>query len=363
MIMNIEYLYRFLQKNVRKSEALEWYILKIKIFQGTSSTLLMGSMMYILIIMRSKDMVTVGDFAFILTLSLTIVRAVWYLAGQLVKFSKEIGVCKQAINVIQIPHEIQDKEDAKDIKISEGEIKFNSVCFTYDDDNVVFKNHNIKIKAGEKIGLVGNSGAGKSTFISLILRHYDVDSGSVTIDGQDISEITYESLRKNIAVIPQETILFHRSIMENIRYGNLDASDEQVIVAAKLANCHEFIMDMEDEYNTIVGERGNKLSGGQRQRISIARAILKNAPILILDEATSALDSIAESKIQESLKFLMKDRTTIAIAHRLSTIAGMDRIIVFKNGKIHESGTHQQLLDNDDHYAELWYMQSEGFMP
>ncbi|MCH2037959.1 MAG: ATP-binding cassette domain-containing protein, partial [Rickettsiales bacterium] len=219
------------------------------------------------------------------------------------------------------------------------------------------------IKAGEKVGLVGQSGAGKSTFVNLLLRYFDVESGMITIDGQDISQVTHESLRKYVGVIPQETILFHRSLIENIRYGRIDATDEEVIQAAKLAHCHEFITDTKYGYDTIVGERGIRLSGGQRQRIAIARAILKKAPILILDEATSALDSITERLIQESLTYPMNNSTTIAIAHRLSTLSGMDRIMVFKDGRINETGTHKELLKKGGHYAELWNMQEGGFVP
>lgn len=357
-----KYLLKKLQKNVKRAEKLEWYVLKVKIFQGTASTVLMGCMMYLLVDMRTKGLVTVGDFAFILTLSVTIVRAVWYLAGQLVKFSKEIGVCKQALNVIRIPHEIQDIKGARPIRVIDGSIKFNKVSFNYGNGNFVFKDQDIEIKAGEKVGLVGQSGAGKSTFVNLLLRYFDVESGMITIDGQDISQVTHESLRKYVGVIPQETMLFHRSLIENIRYGRLDATDEEVINAAKLAHCHEFILETQYGYDTIVGERGIRLSGGQRQRIAIARAILKKAPILILDEATSALDSITEKLIQESLSYLMNNSTTIAIAHRLSTLSGMDRIIVFKDGHIYETGTHKELIKKGGHYATLWKTQDKGFM-
>ncbi|MCH2037632.1 MAG: ATP-binding cassette domain-containing protein, partial [Rickettsiales bacterium] len=223
-------------------------------------------------------------------------------------------------------------------------------------------NKNIIIKPGEKVGLVGFSGSGKTTFINLILRFYDIESGTITIDGQDISTISQESLRRNIAMIPQDTSLFHRSIMDNIRYGLLDASDEEVRMAAKHAHADEFIEKLPEGYHSMVGERGIKLSGGQRQRIAIARAILKNAPILILDEATSALDSVNEKFIQDGLHNLTQNRTTIVIAHRLSTLLEMDRILVFDKGSIIEDGPHQDLLKQNGHYAYMWNMQTGQYL-
>jgi len=211
--------------------------------------------------------------------------------------------------------------------------------------------------------LVGFSGSGKTTFASLILRFFEVSSGRILIDDQDIQNVTQESLHSQIAMIPQDPMLFHRSLLENIRYGRLDASDEEVIEASKRAHCHEFIELLPDGYHTMVGERGLKLSGGQRQRIAIARAILKNAPILILDEATSALDSITEKKIKEGLAYLMQNRTTIVIAHRLATLSDMDRILVFMGGQVVEEGTHEELLALRSHYAKLWELQAGGFLP
>jgi ATP-binding cassette subfamily B protein len=211
--------------------------------------------------------------------------------------------------------------------------------------------------------LVGSSGSGKTTFVNLILRFYDLESGRILIDGQHIANVTQDSLRAQIAMIPQDPTLFHRSLMENIRYGRLDATDEEVVTAAELANCEEFIEKLPDKFNAMVGERGVKLSGGQRQRVAIARAILKNAPILILDEATSALDSATESLIQEGLQHVMHGRTTIVVAHRLSTLADMDRILVFHKGEIVEDGTHEDLLNADGHFAMLWNMQTNGYLP
>ena len=250
------------------------------------------------------------------------------------------------------------------IKSGKADIALKVVFFRYSEDpsEAVFESLNLNIPAGQKIGLVGTSGAGKSTLASLLLRFYDIDKGKITIAGKDIAKLTQHSLRKHIAVIPQDTALFHRSLMENIRYGNLGASDEDVIKAAKKAHAHDFIKDLPDQYQTMVGERGVKLSGGQRQRIAIARAILKDAPILILDEATSALDSESEALIQDSLSKLMKGKTVIAIAHRLSTIAKLDRLLVMQKGKIIEDGTHNELLKKKGYYARLWAMQSGGFL-
>ncbi len=219
------------------------------------------------------------------------------------------------------------------------------------------------IKGGEKVGLVGYSGAGKSTFVNLILRFYPIEKGRILIDGQDIAHITLDSLRKQVALIPQDPLLFHRSLEENIQYGNIQASKEEIIQAAKLAHCDEFIKKCPKGYASLVGERGTKLSGGERQRIAIARAILAASPILILDEATSSLDSVTENYIQESLERLMQNRTTIVIAHRLSTLAKMDRILVFDQGKVVEEGSHTELMAKQGHYAHLWQMQAGGFLP
>jgi ABC-type multidrug transport system fused ATPase/permease subunit len=220
----------------------------------------------------------------------------------------------------------------------------------------------LSIKSKEKVALVGPSGAGKSTVIKLLLRLFDLKGGRILIDGHDIAKVFQDSLRDNIALVPQESILFHRTIMDNIRYGRREATDEEVIEAAKKAHCHEFIKNLSNGYNTYVGERGVKLSGGERQRVAIARAILKNAPILILDEATSSLDSESESLIQEALRELMKNKTVIVIAHRLSTIMQMDRIVVMDQGKVAASGTHNDLLEEDGIYQKLWRIQAGGFI-
>ena len=249
------------------------------------------------------------------------------------------------------------------MQVKHGEIVFENASFQYREATPLFDQLNVRIQAGEKVGLVGYSGSGKTTFAHLILRLFDLESGRILIDGQDIGRVSQNSLRQSVSFIPQDPTLFHRSILENIRYAKPDATEAEVVLAAKAAHADEFIMALPEGYEALVGERGVKLSGGQRQRIAIARAMLKNAPILILDEATSALDSITEHLIQESLDQLMEAKTTIVIAHRLSTLLHMDRIIVFHHGQIVESGSHRALLEKNGRYAQLWKSQVGGFLP
>ena len=259
---------------------------------------------------------------------------------------------------------IADTENPHDLKVKKGEIELKNVTFKYSDasGSHLFKNFNLKIASGEKIALVGHSGGGKTTVTRLLLRFMDIDDGQILIDGQNIAEVKQEDLRSAIAYVPQEPAMFHRSLLENIRYGRLDATDEEVKAIAKMAHAEEFIDKLPAKYETLVGERGVKLSGGQRQRIAIARAMVKNAPILVLDEATSALDSESEKHIQDALWKLMEGRTAIAIAHRLSTIQRMDRIIVLEEGQIAEQGSHKELLEKNGTYARLWAHQSGGFL-
>lgn len=258
------------------------------------------------------------------------------------------------LEILETQPEITDKEDAIELTDVEGEIKFNNVSFSYDDNTVVLRNINLTIHKGQSCALVGPSGGGKTTFCNLIPRFYEVDEGAITIDGKDIRDVTLESLRKNIGIVQQDVYLFSGSVAENILYGKPDATNEEIIKAAKLANAHDFIMGLEDGYNTFVGERGVKLSGGQKQRISIARAFLKNPPILILDEATSALDNESERLVQESLKVLEQGRTTLTIAHRLSTIKNADNIVVLTTNGIEEQGTHGKLIEKGGVYASLY---------
>jgi ATP-binding cassette subfamily B protein len=275
---------------------------------------------------------------------------------------KEFADAEEMAAILDTPYEISDKniEILGDVK---GEIVFDQVTYIYSNNNSkVLDNFSLEIPAGQKIAIIGSSGSGKTTFVRLLLRLFNLLSGCILIDGVDISNISQKNLRENISFVPQDPVLFHRTLMENIRYGKRDASDEEVFHAARLAHCDEFIQDLPEGYQTYVGERGVKLSGGERQRIAIARAILKNAPILILDEATSALDSQSEHLIQDALHNLIKGKTTIVIAHRLSTIREMDRIIVLQKGKIIEDGKHEDLLKKDGGlYQQLWNLQAGGF--
>ena len=287
----------------------------------------------------------------------------WDFAGITRIFYDGFADAQEMALILNTPYEVSDtpKQIAKNIK---GEVVFNNVTYVYENNNTkVLDNFSLTIPVGQKIAIVGSSGAGKTTFVRLLMRLFNLSLGKIMIDGIDIKNITQENLREQIAFVPQDPILFHRSLMENIRYGRRDATDEEVLTASHLSHCDEFIKTLPYGYKTYVGERGIKLSGGERQRVAIARAILKNAPILVLDEATSSLDSRSESLIQDALRTLIKGKTTIVIAHRLSTIREMDRIIVIKNGKIIEDGVHQELISkNDGLYKELWNLQARGFL-
>jgi ATP-binding cassette subfamily B protein len=353
----------FFEKQQKAYTATYFYSLIMHAIQGGLIALMMACACYFLVSLYSKNLVTIGDFALIFGLSMETGHMMWFTMSEVDEFNKAVGRCKQSLMSLMIPLEIQDKPDAVTLKCNRGHITFESVTFHYKGTHPIFQNQSIDIKAGQKVGLVGYSGGGKSTFVNLILRLYDITEGAILIDGQDIRDVTQDSLRENIAMIPQDPSLFHRSLMDNIRYGRTDATDEEVIEAAKKAHAHQFIEKLSHGYHSLVGERGVKLSGGQRQRIAIARAILKNAPLLILDEATSQLDSVTESIIQESLWELMQNKTTIVIAHRLSTLLHMDRIIVFDQGVSVEDGTHAELLSLNGLYRTLWDAQVGGFLP
>ncbi len=325
-------------------------------------TIMLAAMIYSLVYYWQNDMISTGDFVFVINSSFVIINQLWNFSWSMTELFRQIGTIRQALVLISHPVDIIDVPGAKELAVTQGKIEFKNVTFHYNKGTKIFNNKSITIYPGEKVGLVGFSGSGKSSFVNLILRFFDVMSGVITIDDQDIAQVTQESLRHNISMIPQDTTLFHRTIFENIKYGNQKATYEQVVAASKKAHCHEFIIKLPDGYDTIVGERGARLSGGQRQRIAIARAMLENAPILILDEATSALDSMTEKLIQESLLLLMQDRTTIVIAHRLSTLLNMDRILVFDNGNVIEDGRHSELLKLNGHYATLWNKQVGGFL-
>jgi ATP-binding cassette subfamily B multidrug efflux pump len=311
--------------------------------------------------------VEVGTVAMALPMTTQIVASSGWVAWQVTGIFENVGVVQEGMLTIARPHTLVDKVDAAPLTVTRGAVRFENLRFGYGRQSGVIDNLTLDVAPGEKIGLVGRSGAGKSTMVNLLLRFFDVESGRIFIDGQDIAQVTQESLRTQISVVTQDTSLLHRSIADNIRYGKPEASDADIVAAAKMAHAHEFILELEDQlgrrgYAAHVGERGVKLSGGQRQRIAIARVILKDAPILVLDEATSALDSEVEAAIQQSLGTLMAGKTVIAIAHRLSTIAQMDRLIVLDRGRIVEQGTHEALLRANGHYAALWRRQSGGFI-
>lgn len=359
-----EYIKNFQEEERRKGETELWVLEKANIVRGFLSLLFVTLTIYLLVYGRGEGWITLGDFSLIGFTVFNVMGLVWYLSMQLTDLFREIGTAQAALSLINVAHEVVDAPDAEVIKMSRGEIVFDRVTFRYKRNQNLFEEKSITLKAGQKVGVVGYSGSGKTTFVNLILRLFDIHGGRILIDGQDIAKVTQDSLRENISLIPQDPTLFHRTLSENIRYGKLEATEEETIEAAKKAHAHDFIGRLSDGYATEVGERGLKLSGGQRQRIAIARAFLKNAPILILDEATSALDSVTEQKIQESLTDLMRGRTTIVIAHRLSTLQDMDRILVFDQGDIVQDGTMETLLkDKHGLFATLWQRQIHGVIP
>lgn len=331
--------------------------------QGFLAIVLEIGIFYVAIGLWRENKITLGDFVLIQTYIMMIFYEIWNF-GRIIRYLiTDLTEAEEMTKLLTTPVEIRDVPEATDLYITKGEIQFENVEFNYHETRKIISGLNLNIKSGEKIALVGHSGAGKTTLIKLLLRMHEVSGGKILIDGQKINKIKQNSLWSNISLVPQDPILFHRSLMENIRYGKPDASDEEVINAAKSAHCHEFILELPDKYETHVGERGVKLSGGERQRVAIARAILRNAPILILDEATSSLDSESEMYIQDALNILMDNKTVIVIAHRLSTIMKMDRIIVLDHGIIIEEGSHYQLLKRGNGiYKQLWNLQAGGFI-
>jgi len=311
--------------------------------------------------------ISIGAIAIAISLALRLNGMAQWIMWELSALFENIGTVTDGMTTLSKANAIEEDPSAKPLQVKDGGIHFKQMSFHYGENKGVIDNLDLNIKAGEKIGLVGRSGAGKSTLVNLLLRFYDVESGQILIDGQDIKEVQQESLRLQIGMVTQDTSLLHRSIRENILYGRPDATEEDMIKATKQAQAHDFILGLTDThgntgYDAQVGERGVKLSGGQRQRIAISRVLLKDAPILVLDEATSALDSEVEASIQESLNELMQGKTVIAIAHRLSTIAAMDRLIVLDKGQIIEQGTHEQLVKKNGVYAQLWTHQTGGFL-
>ena len=342
-------------------ESYRYYVVRSSI-QAFFMVLFHIYILYTMINLWNKGAISVGVFVMTYVFILGVFDRIWELASGLTRLMKAMTDANEMVDILDKVPDILDPQNPEALRITDGEIRFENVSFEYVDNAEVFKDFNLHIKEGERVGLVGHSGSGKSTITKMLLRFVDLKEGSITIDGQNIKNITQDDLRSKISYVPQDTILFHRSIMENIAYSKAGATEEEVIVAARKAHAHEFITGFKDGYNTLVGERGVKLSGGERQRIAIARSMLKDAPILVLDEATSSLDSISESYIQEAFNELMKGKTTIVIAHRLSTIQKMDRILVLDKGQIVEDGTHTELLNKGGMYANLWEHQTGGFL-
>ncbi|MEY3784632.1 MAG: transporter ATP-binding protein [Candidatus Parcubacteria bacterium] len=325
--------------------------------------LFVGSLLYFTFTFWANESITLGEFIMIITLTVSLVKMLSHVGNMMNEFSAIFGETKQALSQILIKHEVKDEPEATALELINTGVEFKNVSFSYEGTTEVFKDFSCHIKPHERVGVVGPSGGGKTTFTKLLLRQYDIDSGTITIGGSNIKSATLDSLRSNIGIVPQESNLFHRTLLENIGYGKENASYEEIVDAAKKAQIHEFIDNLPKKYDTITGERGVKFSGGQRQRVAIARAILKNAPILILDEATSALDSESEVAVQKGFRELMQNKTVIAIAHRLSTLKEMDRILVFAGGKIVQDGPHEELVkDEAGLYARLWQHQVDGFI-
>ena len=338
--------------------------LKVSTVYSTINTIIKIGAIAFAVYAAQHNLVSVASVYLIITYTGSVAHELWNMNGIMRSYNRIIGDAHEMVEILKTPTTLVDRSDKK-LKIKRGGIVMDNVTFTHDEGqgDTLFHDFSLNIQPGEKIGLVGSSGSGKTTLTKLLLRFADIDSGKITIDSQDIAEVTQTSLREQIAYVPQEPLLFHRSVRENIAYSRPDATDAEIEKAAKKAGAYDFIVKLQDGFDTLVGERGVKLSGGQRQRIAIARAILKDAPILVLDEATSALDSESEALIQKSLETLMKNRTSIVIAHRLSTIAKLDRIIVLENGRIVEDGSHDQLLAKKRGvYAKLWARQSGGFI-
>ncbi len=331
--------------------------------QGLFALAIEFGLVYAGVLLWREGVITIGDFALIQAYIIRSVDQLWNLGNTLRRMYGSFADATEMVEILNTPPEIEDRAGAIVLAVPDGAIEFRDVTFDFKGVHAVLAHFNLSIKKGERVGLVGPSGAGKTTLTKLLLRLYDVAAGGIYIDGQSVAEVTQESLREKIALVPQEPQLFHRTLMENIRYGRRDATDAEVIEAARQAHCYEFISTYPEGFETYVGERGVKLSGGERQRVAIARAILKNAPILILDEATSSLDSESEELIQDALAKLMQGKTVIAIAHRLSTIMKMDRIVVMESGEIVLSGSHDELLSQGSNlYKKLWEIQAGGFI-
>src|SRR3989339_243090 len=355
-------LFSWVSDKVKKLRRKAWNLdATIHAVQGLLMVSFEVGIFYYAIRLWQNNLFTIGDFVLLQTYIILIFDRIWNLSNVIRQLYQDLADAEEMTVILQTTHEIQDVINAKDLVIKDGEIEFRNVTFSYSQTREIIDEFNLIVKPKEKLGVVGPSGAGKTTIIKLILRMFELSGGKILIDGQNVAKITQESLWSSASMVPQDPILFHRTLMENIRYGKPEATDEQVYEAARLAHCHEFISGFQEGYGTYVGERGMRLSGGERQRVAIARAILRNAPILILDEATSSLDSESERLIQDALDNLMQNKTVIVIAHRLSTIMKMDRIVVIDDGRIVEEGTHVKLLRRRDGvYKRLWNLQAGG---
>ena len=335
-------------------------------FWGVQGLLMIGleiGLFYLAINLKAQNLLTIGDFVLIQTYLVQIFAQISNFNQIIQRFYEDLAEADEMTDIILTTPAILDKPGATELKVSRGEINFNNINFKYGSNKTVFANLNLHIAPHERLALIGPSGAGKTTVIKLLLRMYEATGGKILIDGQNINEVTQESLWSAISLVPQDPVLFHRTIKENIRYGKPESTDEEVYSAAKFSHCDEFIKEMAQGYDTFVGERGIKLSGGERQRVAIARAILRGSPILVLDEATSSLDSESERLIQDAMNTLMQGKTVIVVAHRLSTIIKMDRILVISKGDIAEEGTHEELLQKQEGlYKKLWEMQAGGFI-
>lgn len=350
---------------VPRQVAMYKYDFKFQVVGSLLYWVMLISVFLFMIYLRKTGAVSTGDFLFVMLTALAISFDLWAFVQGLCTFLKEMGDFKSSFSIISTPHNSIDADSARAVNFAKGSIRFDNICFAYDNGKPVLSSFNLAVKAGEKIGIVGHSGAGKSTLVSLLLKNFKPISGSITIDDTNLAEVTSDSLRAQISLIPQDILLFHRSIGENIGYARENASMDDIKKAAQMANIDEYIESLPEKYHTMVGERGIKLSGGQRQRIAIARAILKDAPIIILDEATSSLDTATEQEIQKSINILLeKNQTTVlAIAHRLSTIRHMDRIIVMDGGKIIEEGSFAQLMAIEKGlFKSLWDNQVNGMV-
>jgi ATP-binding cassette, subfamily B, bacterial len=359
---------RYINKAAKKlmfARRRSWTMTEYMLIINTCVLFVFSVCLFLLLINRWQNgLVTTGEFVLIASLISQLSGTLLFIGRAFNSTARTIGEMKEGLEELMIPHDIIDVPNATELRLtSGGRVVFSKLTFNFEDNPVkVFDDFNLIIPAGQRVGLVGSSGAGKSTFVALLLRQHDVTAGQILIDNQNISKVSQDSLRQAIAVVPQDPALFHRSIRENIAYGKSDATQEEIEAVARKAQAHDFIVALPEGYDTLVGERGVKLSGGQKQRVAIARAMLKDAPILVLDEATSALDSESEVEIQKALHILMNGKTVIAVAHRLSTLREMDRIIVLESGRIIEDGTHETLKDAGGTYAKLWSHQAGGFI-